>query len=303
MITVVGSSNTDFCVKVDSFPKEGETVLGSELFISGGGKGANQAACIAKLGGKVNFISNIGNDYFGKISIRNLSRVGVYTRFVKRDKTHHSGAAVILVTGDGKNMITVSPGSNSFLRLDDVLRRASCIKESKILLLQLEIPLEAVNGAIYIAKRFNKLTILNPAPACKLSKDILSKVDVLIPNEIELSMLTGARILKKASLIKAANLLLNIGVGCVIITRGRKGALLVTNKKIKFFKARKAKVVDTTCAGDAFCGAVALGLDKGKSIEEAIEFANGVAALTVTKLGAQCSLPTRKDLRSCNFLS
>ena len=294
MITVIGSSNTDFSVKVGRFPKEGETILGGELFISGGGKGANQAACISKLGGKVNFIANIGRDYFGELSIKNLNRAGVDTRFVKRDKMHHSGVALILVAKDGRNMITVSPGANSFLRLGDILKRSNCIKESNILLLQLEVPLEVAKGAICLAKKFNKLTILNPAPACKLSKDMLSKVDILIPNEIELAMLTGRR---GATLQRRASLLLNIGVGCVIITQGKEGALLVTKKKVKFFGAKKAKVVDTTCAGDAFCGALALALDQGKSIEEAIEFANCAAALTVCKLGAQSSLPTLKEVQ------
>lgn len=293
MITVVGSSNTDFTIKVERFPSPGETIFGKEFFISGGGKGANQAACIAKLGGEVNFISNIGLDHFGRLAVENLGRAGVNTKFIKRDKTHKSGIAFILVDKSGNNLITVSPGSNSFLKLNDILRRASPIRQSRVLLLQLEIPVEAAQAAIYLAKRFKKITILNPAPARRLSKDILSKVDVLIPNEVELSMLTG-----KGPLLKSANLLLQTGVGCVIITRGKKGVLLVTKEKIRSFKAKKVKVVDTTCAGDAFCGAIAVGLDKGKSIEEAIEFANCVAALTCTKIGAQCSLPTLKQTKS-----
>lgn len=285
MITVVGSSNTDLTIKVDKFPSTGETVLGKEFFTSGGGKGANQAACIAKLGGKVNFIANIGLEHFGNERIKDLNKFGVNTKFIKRDKLHHSGVAFILVDKMGRNLITVSPGSNSFLKLTEVLKRATCIKEAKILLLQLEIPIEAVRAAVYLAKRFRRLVILNPAPARPLSKDILSKVDILIPNEIELAMLGGT------------SLLLKSGVGCVIITRGKKGALLVDRKKTRVFKAKKVKVVDTTCAGDAFCGALALALDKGRSIEDAIEFANCAAALTCTNLGAQSSLPSIREVK------
>lgn len=293
MITVVGSSNTDFTIKVDKFPSVGETVLGGEFFISGGGKGANQAACIAKLGGRVNFIANIGLDYFGKETVKNLNNIGVDTRYIKKDKLHHSGVAFILVNKSGDNLISVCPGSNSFLKPKDILNRIDAIKKSNIVLLQLEIPLETASTTISLAKGLKKVVILNPAPARHLSKEILSKVDILVPNEVELSMLAG-----KGSLIKVANLLLKSGVGCVIITLGKEGALLVTGTKTKLFKAKSAKVVDTTCAGDAFCGALALALDKGRSIEDAIKFANSVATLTTTKLGAQTSLPTLKEVKT-----
>lgn len=305
MITVVGSSNTDFTIKVDKFPSLGETVLGKEFFVCGGGKGANQAACIARLGGKVNFISNIGLDQFGPARIKDLNRLGVDTRFVKKDRLHASGVAFILVDKEGRNLITVSPGSNNFLRVTDIIKRSSRIREAGILLLQLEIPLEAVTAALHLAKRYRKMTILNPAPAHRLvtylrgksGKNILSKVDILVPNESELALLSKRAPRDKTALIKAANLLLQAGVGCVIITRGKKGSLLVTKKKARFFKANRVKAVDTTCAGDAFCGALALGLDKGKSIEDAIGLANKVAALTTTKLGAQSSLPTLQEVR------
>lgn len=294
MITVVGSSNTDFTVKAARLPSEGETVLGEAFLTCGGGKGANQASCIAKLGGQADFIANVGIDHFGNDRVRDLNKFGVNASFIKRDRRHHSGAAFIIVDKYGRNLITVSPGSNSFLRPADVLKRAGCIKKSNIVLLQLEIPIETAKAAISLAKRYDKIVILNPAPARRLGRDILSKVDVLIPNESELSILTGAG--------GDASLLLKAGVGCVIITLGKRGALLVTRKKKEFFKAKKVKAVDTTCAGDAFCAAVALGIDKGNSVEEAIEFANCVAALTVTKLGAQSSLPTLKEVKKyCSF--
>lgn len=291
MITVIGSSNTDFTIKADRLPSPGETVLGNDLFVCGGGKGANQAACIARLGGRVNFIANIGLDRLGDERIKDLNSFGVNTKFVKRDRLRRSGAAFILVDKKGRNLIAVSPGSNSFLKLGDISKRPGVINKSDILLLQLEIPVEAVRGAVYLAKRFAKRIILNPAPACRLNKDILSKIDILVPNEIELSMLTGVRVLHKA-----ANFLLKAGVGCVIITLGKKGALLATKGNTKLFKAKRARVIDTTCAGDAFCGALAFSLDKGGSIEESIEFANCASALTVAKLGAQSSLPTLKEV-------
>ncbi|MFA4842863.1 MAG: ribokinase [Candidatus Omnitrophota bacterium] len=284
MITVVGSSNTDFTVRVRELPFVGETVLGSDFFTSGGGKGANQAACIARLGGKVNLIANIGSDVFGDQRIKDLESFGVNTKYVKRDRQHPSGVAFILVDKKGKNLIAVSPGSNSFLKLNDIVKAAESIKKSDVVLIQLEIPTEAVRAAVYLAKRFDKAVILNPAPARPLNKDILSKIDILVPNELEASELGGPR------------LLLNRGVGCVIITLGKKGVLLINKKGSRPFKARQVKVVDTTCAGDAFCGAFALGLDKGRPIEKAIEFANITAALTCSKLGAQCSLPTLKQV-------
>ncbi len=284
MITVVGSSNTDFTIKVRALPSVGETVLGSDFFMSGGGKGANQAACIARLGGEVNLIANIGSDALGDQRIRDLEKFGVNTRYVKRDKQHPSGVAFILVDKKGKNLITVSPGSNGFLKLNDIIKAAESIKKSDIVLIQLEIPTEAVRAAVYLAKRLNKTVILNPAPARPLSRDILSKVDVLVPNEVEASALGDPK------------LLLKMGVGCVIMTRGKKGVLLINKDGSRPFKARQVKVIDTTCAGDAFCGALALGLDKGRPIEKAIEFANTTAALTCSKLGAQCSLPNLKEV-------
>lgn len=284
MITVVGSSNTDFTVRVRKLPSVGETALGSDFFTSGGGKGANQAACIARLGGKVNLIANIGSDAFGDQRIRDLERFGVNTRHVKRDRQHRSGVAFILVDKKGKNLIAVSPGSNGFLKLKDIMKAAESIRKSDVVLIQLEIPTEAVRAVVYLAKRFNKTVILNPAPARPLNRDILSKVDMLVPNELEASALGGPK------------LLLNMGVGCVIMTRGKKGVLLINKNDSRSFKARQVKVVDTTCAGDAFCGALALGLDKGRPIEKAIEFANTTAALTCSKLGAQCSLPTLKEV-------
>ncbi|MDD5449147.1 MAG: ribokinase [Candidatus Omnitrophica bacterium] len=291
MICVVGSSNTDFTIKVERHPSVGETVMGEGFFISGGGKGANQACAIARLGGRSALIANIGDDRFGLERIKDLRRCGVETRFIKRDKRQPSGCAFILVDKDGKNRITVSPGSNSFLTPHDILGKAASIKASDIVLLQLEIPQETARTAINLAKAYSKHVILNPAPARKLNKSLLSKVDILIPNEIELFEMTGI-----SSPKKAATLLLKAGVGCVIITLGKKGALLVKKGTQKFFKAKKVKVVDTTCAGDAFCGALAFKLDSGASVEESVEFANTAAALTVTKLGAQTSLPTLKEV-------
>ena len=295
MIAVIGSSNTDFTIRTDRFPLPGETVLGRDFFISGGGKGANQAAAIAKLGGEVSLISNIGLDHFGDERIRDLERFGVDTRFIRRDRLHNSGAAFILVDKSGRNQITVSPGSGSFLKLSDILKGIACVKRSRVVLLQLEVPVEAVRAAVYLAKKFEKLIILNPAPARKLSAEILSKVDILIPNEVELMMLAAG---KASDTLGRARFLLRSGIGCVIITQGKKGALLVDRQGKRFFRAKEAKVVDTTCAGDAFCGAVALALDRGGSVDEAVEFANCAAALTVRKLGAQCSLPTQVEVRS-----
>lgn len=296
MITVVGSSNTDFTIKLKRFPGVGETVVAEGYAECCGGKGANQAVCIARLGGKVSLISNIGDDFFGRRAIENLSSEGINVSTIIRDKEYPSGIAFILVDEKGRNKIAVSPGSNSFLKLKDLLRNSRCLKDSNVILVQLEIPKEAVRAAVYLGRRFGKTVILNPAPAKKVTKDVLSKVDILIPNELELEFLTGIKIKSRSNLIKASNLLLKTGVGCVIITLGEKGCFYAIKGRSRFYRARKVKAVDTTAAGDAFCGAVAFCIDRGASLTEAIEFALKVSAITVTKIGAQSSLPTLQQV-------
>jgi len=298
MITVVGSSNTDFCVKVDRLPKRGQTVLGSDFFIAAGGKGANQAAQIAKLGAKVAFVARVGRDHFGDRSIENLARLGVDTRYIIRDREHPSGAAVIFIDRKGGNQIAVAPSSNRFLSASNIKRARGVIKRSKVVLLQLEVPLGAVKKAIEIARSSGAKVILNPAPFKKLDNSLLRKVDVLVPNETEAEGLTGVKVKDLTSAIRAGEILLKRKVGFVIITLGRSGCVLIDKFGTRHIPAPKVKAIDTTAAGDSFCGALAVAISEGKDLVEAARFASYCAAVSVTRLGAQPSLPNRREVKS-----
>ncbi|KPK39833.1 MAG: hypothetical protein AMJ78_07845 [Omnitrophica WOR_2 bacterium SM23_29] len=295
MITVVGSSNTDFCVKVDRLPKRGQTVLGSDFFIAAGGKGANQAAQIAKLGAKVAFIARVGRDHFGDRSLENLASLGIDTRYIIRDREHPSGAAVIFIDRKGGNQIAVAPSSNRFLNISNIKRASGAIKRSKVLLLQLEVPLDAVKKAIEIARSSGAKVILNPAPFKKLDNSLLRKVDILVPNETEAEGLTGVKVKDLTSAIRAGGILLKRNIRFVIITLGRSGCVLIDKFCTKHIPAPKVKAIDTTAAGDSFCGALAVAISEGKDLIEAARFASCCAAVSVTRLGAQPSLPNRKE--------
>lgn len=298
MITVIGSSNTDFTVKVARLPRTGETLSGGEMFMAHGGKGANQAAQIAKLKKPVCFVGNIGEDCFGDESVENLRQLGVSIKFVFRDKRHSSGIAFIIVGKDGRNLIIVSPGSNHHFRVKDLLKAKKLIEKSKIVLLQMEIPYEVVKKAIKIAHKKAVTIILNPAPyRFKLTRDLLSKVDILTPNEIELEAISGIKCRDDASIKRAGTALLKKGVGCVVVTRGKRGASIVDKRGFRTHKAIKVKPVDSTCAGDSFNASLTTALYSGKSIDAAVKFANITASLTTTKLGAQSSLPTLNIVR------
>lgn len=296
MITVVGSSNTDLVIKTEHLPKMGQTILGRDYVIASGGKGANQAVACARLGHKVAFIGCIGKDHFGDVALASMVGAGVDTRFVVRDKEHPSGLALIVVDKDGHNIIAVSPGSNHQLKVKDVTRAEEVIVPSEILLLQLEIPLSVVKKAASMAHSNGVRVILNPAPACKLEKSLLSKVDYLTPNETEVEILTGVKAKDRNSMNKAGNILLQQGVGYVIITLGQKGSYILSKDLEEFVPALKVKSMDTTCAGDAFSAALAIALGEGRHIVEAVRFANRVAALCIRKMGAQPSLPSRREV-------
>ncbi len=304
MITVVGSSNTDFCVVVDYLPKEGQTVLGSDFFIAAGGKGANQAVQIVKLAVEAVFVARIGCDYFGDKSVQDFKELGINTRYIVRDRNRPSGAAVIFVDKKGRNQIAVAPSSNRFLSISDIKRAGDAIRRSKALLLQLEVPLDAVKKAIEITRGSDVKVILNPAPFKKLDNALLKKVDILVPNETEARQLTGIKVKDINSAIRAGRILLKRGIKFVIITLGSLGCVLIDESGAEHLPAPKVKAVDTTAAGDSFCGALAVAISEGKDLIEAARFANHCAAISVTCLGAQPSLPTRKEVESSlkNFL-
>lgn len=296
-ILVIGSANMDLVATTDRFPSPGETVLGMSFDLFPGGKGANQAVCAAKLGGEVRFVGKLGGDFFGQRIALGLKRNGVQLDHCERDCGGPTGIAVITVDGTGQNQIIVIPGSNMTLMPADIERHRAAFSLGQIVLVQLEIPLSTVTRAARLARQHGSPVILNPAPARSLPKRLLTLVDYLVPNETELEQLTGRRVRNVRQATAAARVLLAQGVGAVVVTLGARGCLRVNASGVALFPARKVRPVDTTAAGDAFCGALAVALSSGHTLDEAIPFANVVAAYSVTRKGAQSSMPTRRELR------
>jgi len=297
-IAVVGSSNTDMIIKTAKIPRPGETILGGEFHMAAGGKGANQAVAAARAGGDVAFIARIGSDIFGKKAVEGFIHDGIDVKHVYKDRRAASGIALIIVGADGENSIVVASGANSHLSIDDIRRAERAISSAKILLMQLETPLETVRKAAEIAVRNKVPVILNPAPAMSLDDRLLRRSAILTPNETETEILTGLEIKRESDMAEAAQRLLNRGVRSVFLTLGSKGVFVAseTEKIRRIIPAFKVRAVDTTAAGDVFNGALAVALAEGRPILDAARFANAAAALSVTKLGAQPSAPYRKDI-------
>jgi ribokinase len=295
-IVVIGSSNTDMVVRTPAIPRPGETVLGGEFFMAPGGKGANQAVAAARAGGEVYFIARIGDDVFGRQSLDGFVRDGIRVDYLVKDKAAPSGVALIIVGPDGENSIAVASGANARLAVEDVARARPVIASADVVLTQLESPPDAVRQAIEAAAAAAVPVILNPAPARELGDDILSRTSYLTPNETEAEILTGITLIKKSDLAKAADLLLAKGVKAVLITLGAKGVFVATTAKKEIVPAFKIIPVDTTAAGDAFNGALAVALAEGRPLLEAARFANAAAALAATRMGAQPSLPLRAEI-------
>ncbi|MEA4987801.1 MAG: ribokinase [Anaerovorax sp.] len=300
MITVIGSLNMDLVINTSKLPKPGETVMGKEFKQVPGGKGGNQAAAIARLGADVQMIGCIGKDAMGEVLKKSLEKDGVDTKHIIEKENIATGVAAILVEESGSNMITVAPGANFELTVDELNSKEDIIQNADIVLMQLETKMDVVENALRIAKEAGKITILNPAPAASLSHSLLKNIDILTPNETELETLTGCETDAKDKIVKAARKLIGDGVGEVIVTLGEKGCIHVTENTQKVFKAYKVKSVDTTAAGDSFNGALAVSLSTEESIEKAIEFAMKVGAMTVTKEGAQTSLPYKEEVNAFN---
>jgi len=295
-ITVVGSSNTDLVAKVPKLPAPGETVMGSEFIIAPGGKGANQAVAIARIGGDVTFVAKLGMDDYGEQALKNFKKDGINTNFVFREPDVSSGVALIFVDKTGENMLVPIPGANGKLSPDDIDKARSAIENTDILVLQLEVPLDAVERAVAIAYESNVPIVLNPAPGKKLDTNLIEKVSYLTPNETEAEILTDIKVTDDTTAQKAGKKLLDIGSKTVIITMGKRGAMLITQDGSELVPAFVVESVDATAAGDAFNGGLAYAIASGKDLREAIKFGNAVGALTVTKMGAQPSMPTRDEL-------
>lgn len=299
-ILVIGSLNTDLVVRVNRFPREGETLVGDSFQQFLGGKGANQAVSVARLGAQVAMVGRLGVDGFGDAQIAGLEADGIDTSGILRDPEAPSGIASITVDSTGKNRIIIVPGANMRCGVEDVDAARDRIAEADILLLQLEIPVESVARAIQIAAEVGTPVILNPAPAQAVDRAILAKVDYLTPNEVEAEQLTGISVKSPVDAGRAAAQLISYGVGGVVITLGERGAVVVEKGGAApvLVPAFSVDAVDTVAAGDAFNGALAVCLAQGAPLVEAARYAAAVAAIAVTRPGAQASLPYRSEVEA-----
>jgi ribokinase len=297
-LLVIGSANVDFTVQVERLPQRGETVSGGDFRLSYGGKGANQALAAKLAGAPVFFIAKLGRDPNGELLYRRLSDSGFSPQGLSRDDEVPSGVALIMVDSQGDNLIAVAPGSNHRLSIADVQARQAEGFAGRILLTQLEVPLETVEYALRRSREADMTTILNPAPGRRLDDDFLGLCDIITPNETEASVLTGIPVADLETARQAGERLLTRGCRSVIVTLGAQGSLLIRQGEVRHYPPWPVTAVDSTGAGDAFNGALAAALLAGLPLEQALSYANAAGALCVTKRGAQESLPTQPEIEA-----
>ena len=275
-ILVVGSSNTDMVVKTNHLPRPGETVLGGTFFMNPGGKGANQAVAVVRLGGQVSFICKTGSDIFGHQSQQLFEEEGIDTSYIFSDPKNPSGVALITVDAHAENCIVVASGANANLLPSDLAKSEEAIEKADLILMQLEIPMDTVEFVAKMASKKNKR--------------------VITPNETEAEMISGVKITDEVSAKKAAQVIMEMGVQNVIVTLGSKGALIYCDSMVDMVPAIKVEAVDTTAAGDIFNGALTVALAEGRDLREAVRFACKASAISVTRVGAQSSVPYRNEV-------
>ena len=295
-VVVVGSNNFDMVANVERPPREGENLLATNLKFFPGGKGANQAVAVARLGAQATFIGAVGKDMVGDFLLRHLNESGIDTRWIRRDASRSTGCAFISIYPSGNNSIVVDPGVNYTLTPADIERAADSIAAADAVLTVLEIPIETVEAVLRAGREAGKLTVLDAGPPRQCSPEMLRLADIVSPNETELEALSKEVVDGRESAEKAAKKLLAAGAETVVAKLGSDGSMLVTKEGSKHFPAYKIEAVDPTAAGDAFTAALTVKLAAGAPIEEAIPYANAAGALAVTKLGALPSLPVRKDV-------
>ncbi len=290
-VVVVGSTNMDLVISLPRIPKVGETVLGGTSSMVFGGKGANQAVAVKRAGGDVAFITKMGMDLYGDNMKAYFKTEGFPEELLLTDPTKPTGIAQIFVAENGDNSIAVAPGANMTLLPKDLTPFKDQINKADVILAQLETPIETITYLADIASKNNSKFILNPAPAQQLTNALLKKTWLLTPNESEASLLTGIQVVDEASTKEAAAILLHRGVKNVIITLGKQGSLLYNNKGYQHFPAFNINAIDTTAAGDVFNGALVAAIINNTALEEAICYASAAAAISVTRNGAQPSIP------------
>jgi ribokinase len=296
-IIVIGSANTDMVVKSNKLPLPGETILGGTFFMNAGGKGANQAVAAARLGGNVTLVAKVGDDIFGKQTIEGLKKENIKTDYVFVDEEIPSGTALIIVNEEGENCIVVAPGANARL-LTGEIEQVNSISDAEIILMQLEIPMATIEAVAKLSKNTGQKLIINPAPAQPLSDDLLNGLFLVTPNETEAFLLTGIKVEDAASASQAADIFLSKGVQNVIITLGKQGAYFQNSSLKLKVDAPVVRAMDTTAAGDTFSGAIAVAITEKMDWKDAIQFAVKAASISVTRMGAQASVPYRVELDS-----
>lgn len=297
-VVVVGSINVDLIVRSESLPGPGETVVGGEFMTAGGGKGANQAVAAHRLGADVRFIGRVGRDASGDLVRNGFAAEGLSTRWITVDPTAATGVALIMVDRQGQNLISVASGANLRLAPEDLLEAEAAFAGARVMLVQLEIPIETVRAALEIARRHGLTTVLNPAPARPVPDGLLDLVDWATPNESEAATLSQREVVDRASAEAAAKALLGRGASRVAVTLGDRGAVVAAAEGVVDVVPFSVQAVDTTAAGDAFSAALAVGLARRMLAPEALRYASAAGALAATRPGAQPSLPTDAEVRA-----
>jgi len=297
-VVTFGSINMDLVARTPRFAEPGETLVGSDFFTAAGGKGANQAVAVGKLGVPSIMVGRVGDDIFASDLMESMQNNGVDISAVKIDHSAPTGTAIITVDDQAENQIIIIPGANGNFDDEDLGRAYSILSEAEILLLQLEIPLEIVENAAKMAKKLGVKVMLDPAPAQELSDELLQAIDIITPNETETYLLTGQRVNSVEKARMAAEKVMKRGVKAVVIKMSSKGSFYMDAVQEIHFPAFKVQAVDTVAAGDAFNGGFAAALALGKNIQQAMQWGNACGALSTTKNGAQPSMPTRTELEA-----
>lgn len=299
-ILVIGSSNTDLISKVQHFPSAGETIEGKLFFQAMGGKGANQAIAAHRTGGNVSFVTCLGNDIYGQDKLRYYKEEGLNVKSSFMVKDVPTGTAIILVNEEGENCIVITPGANNELSPEYIEKIEEEIATSSLIVLQMEIPLASVRRVCELATKYNTEVLLNVAPAREIDSTLISLVDILVVNETEIEKVSGKTI-ESLGEERIIDMLLEQGAKTVILTLGRNGCIVKNDKVFVHVPAYNVEAVDTTAAGDTFCGSLVAQLSKGKDLIDALKFASAASAICVTRMGAQPSIPTEAEVNQ--FLS